>query len=142
MPKSPKPTAGIIVLEQQGRAPKGVHRWWSEVRYDCEAESDEITLTVSYHAFGAHYGDAAAGGSADSIGANAFPTPTRTGTPENPDDTLIIEQPDDFPPDLLADIAIGTGGVKPNLWCAIFIEGSTVNYRDSRCRSKRSRFPR
>lgn len=59
------------------------------------------------------------------------PTPTRTATPTNPNDTLEIDLGDDFSPDLVADISIGTAGNPQSLECGIDISNGVLFYNDS-----------
>ncbi len=58
------------------------------------------------------------------------PSPTRTATPTNLSDTLEIELSDDFSPDLIADITIGTGGQRKFLECTINIVNGAIDYDD------------
>ncbi len=53
--------------------------------------------------------------------------PTRTPTPTGPNDTLEIDLGDDFSPDLVADISIGTTGQRAFLNCGLNIVDGVVD---------------
>ncbi len=58
-----------------------------------------------------------------------IPAPTRTATPTNLNDTLQIELSDDFSPDLIAGLSIGTVGQEAFLNCTVRIMNGAI-YND------------
>ncbi len=58
--------------------------------------------------------------------ATRAPFPTRTATPTNLNDTLEIDLGDDFSPDLVAAVGIGTGGQRQFLNCAVEVQGGSL----------------
>ncbi len=57
----------------------------------------------------------------------AVPKPTRTVTPTNLNDTLEIDLSDDFSPDLIAGLSIGTVGQKAFLNCTVNITNGAID---------------
>ncbi|MBI1281777.1 MAG: SUMF1/EgtB/PvdO family nonheme iron enzyme [Anaerolineaceae bacterium] len=55
-----------------------------------------------------------------------YPAPTRTATPTNLSETLQIDLSDDFSPDLIAGLSIGTGGQEAFLNCVVTIQNGAI----------------
>ncbi|MBX3062283.1 MAG: SUMF1/EgtB/PvdO family nonheme iron enzyme [Anaerolineae bacterium] len=56
---------------------------------------------------------------------------THTSTPDNLDQTLVVDLGDDFSPDLVADVSIGTIGIEAVVYCAINISNGVADIQFS-----------